>query len=70
MGVYYGVAVRRIRLYCVCGIRLLQENHCGIRLLYCYAVAENWNLDERFTVFRLLRRISYYVTVIIDQAFA
>ena len=49
-GVYYSVAVRRIRLYIGYGIRLLQKNQCGLRLLYCYTVAENWNLNERFTV--------------------
>ena len=30
-GVYYSVAVRRIRPYCGWGIRLLQDYLCGIR---------------------------------------
>ena len=51
MGVYYSVAVRRIRPHFGCGIRFSQNNQCGIRFLYCYAVAENWHLNERFTVF-------------------
>ena len=50
-GVYYSVAIRRIRPHFGCGIRFSQDNQCGIRFLYCYAVAENWNLNERFTVF-------------------
>ena len=29
-GVYYSVVVRRIRPYFGCGIRLLQENQCGV----------------------------------------
>ena len=33
MGVYYSVAVRRIRPYFGCGIRSLQENQCGMRFL-------------------------------------
>ena len=43
MVAYCSVAVRRIRPYFGCGIRLLQESQCGIRFLYSYAVAENWN---------------------------
>ena len=59
LGVYYSVAVRRIWPYFGCGIRLLQENQYGIRFLYCYAVAETWNLNEWFTAFSLLRRTFY-----------
>ena len=39
--------------YFGCGIGLLQENQCGIQFLYCYAVAENWSLKERFYGFLL-----------------
>ena len=59
LGVYYGVAVRRIWPYFGCGIRLLVENQCGIRFLCCYAVAEDWNLNKRFAVFHLLHRTFY-----------
>ena len=52
-GLLLQVADRPIRPYSGCGIRLLQENQCGIRFLYCYAVAKNWNSSERFTVFHL-----------------
>ena len=33
--------VRRIRPYFGCGIRLLQENQCGMRFLYCHVIVEN-----------------------------
>ena len=52
-GVYYSLAVRRIRSYFVCRIQLLQVYQCGIWFLYFYAVAENSNVNEQFTVFRL-----------------
>ena len=51
-GVYYSMAVRCVRPYFGCGIRLPRENQCGIWFLYCCAVAECWNLNEPFTVFR------------------
>ena len=47
---YYSVAVWRIRPYFERGMRLLQENQHCIRFLYCYTVAENWDLNEHFTV--------------------
>ena len=51
-GYQYSVVVRRILPYFECKIRLLQENQCGIRFLYCYVVntvAENWDLNEQLT---------------------